>query len=161
MTNVTVLGLGYLRVFDLRGACGRDDAWAFSVEYDGRREWSHLMTDEPKEASGRMCLHWSTCPLGAGEIACMARSGARQLTGALVLTVDRARNVAWATFYVGCAVCNSRDESRTLANTMNIGIVLFLMFCVSMLKALSVRRNGRLLTRLSQMGADRVVDRTR
>ncbi len=153
MTNVTVLRLGYLRVFDVsRSMMGRDDAWAFSVEYDGRREWSHLMTDEPQEGQ------WQDVPAlvslstaGAPERLLAWRDQERgQLTGALVSTVDRARNVAWATFYVGVlfAILAMNPDP---GNTIDIGIVLF-MFCVSMLKALSVRRNGRLLTRLSQMG---------
>lgn len=153
MTNVTVRKLGYLRVFDVsRSMMGRDEAWAFSVEYDGRREWSLLVIDKPTEGQ------WWDVPalvrLSAGgepeELLAWRDQEQGKLNGSLVSTVDRARNKAWATFFVGLlfAILAMIPD---LGNAIDIGIMLF-MFGASMLKVLSVRRNGRLLSRLSQMG---------
>jgi len=149
MTNVTVLKLGYLRVFDVsRSIIGRDEAWAFSVEYDGRKEWSLLMIDKPEEGQ------WQDVPAlvrmsARGEpegLLAWRDQGRGKLTGSLVSMVSRARNKAWVMFFVGALFAIPAMIPDPM-NAIEIGIVS-LLFSIGILNALSVRRNGRLLARL-------------
>jgi len=151
MTNVTAIKLGYLRVFDVaRSMMGRDEAWAFSVEYDGRSEWSLLMMDKPQEGQWRDVLALVRLSDGGAPVGLLAwRDPERgKLMGSLVSTVDRARNKAWATFFVGVLFAIPAmipDPS----NAIEVGIALF-MFAACLLKALSVYRNGQLLALLNR-----------
>lgn len=152
MTNVIVLKLGYLRVFDVsRSMIGRDEAWAFSVEYDGRREWSLLMIDKPREGQ------WQDVPAlvsmsARGEpegLLAWRDQEQGKLTGSLVSTVNRARNKAWVMFFVGALFAIPAMIPDPM-NAIEIGVVS-LLFAIGLSSAFSVRRNGRLLARLDQM----------